>query len=114
MREARTCGILLSFLLFGTAGTASIAMAQNAATFTATGPMATARFWHTATLLNNGRVLIAGGEEIAGGVQRGISAAELYDPATGAFTPAGAMTIARAFHTATLLPDGKVLIAGGR
>jgi len=114
IREARTGSILLSSLFIGTAGTASIAVAQNAGMFTATGPMATARFWHTATLLNDGKVLIAGGEEIFAGVQRGISKAELYDPAAGVFAPAGSMTIARAFHTATLLADGRVLIAGGR
>ena len=114
IREGRTCSILLSLLFFGTVGTASIAMAQNAGMFTATGTMATARFWHTATLLNDGKVLIAGGEEIFGGVQRGISTAELYDPAAGVFAAAGTMTIARAFHTATLLADGSIPIAGGR
>jgi Galactose oxidase, central domain len=68
--------------------------------------MITPRVWHPATLLNNGQVLIAGGE--------GIFSAELYDPETGAFLATGRMTTVRGLHTATLLPDGKVLIAGGR
>lgn len=64
---------------------------------------------HTATLLLNGKVLIAGGYDGS----HAISAAELYDPASGTFTPVSPMTSARNNHTATLLPDGKVLIAGG-
>lgn len=79
-------------------------------TFAETGSMTTARYWHTATLLNNGQVLIAGGV-LSGFVFT--ASAELYDPTRGTFTPTGSMTTARAFHTASLLPDGRVLIAGG-
>jgi hypothetical protein len=63
----------------------------------------------TATLLPNGKVLVAGGA----GYFSDFSVAELYDPSTDAFTATGNMTVARAGHTATLLPDGTVLIAGG-
>ena len=75
--------------------------------FSATGSMATARAEHTATLLADGRVLIAGGQ---GGV---VGSAELYDPKTGTFSATGSMVVARTDHTATLLSDGRVLIVGG-
>ena len=85
-------------------------------TFTATGSLTTARYYHTATLLNNGKVLIAGGTDgtLAGSGQlTGLSSVELYDPATGLFTPASNLLVSRQGHTAVLLPDGRVFIAGG-
>ena len=100
-------GFLL--LLLGVAGHGTIALAQSPGTFTATGSMTTPRSGHTATLLTNGKVLIAGG---AAGFTP-LSTAELYDPVNGTFTPTGDMTAPRSVHTATLLPDGRVLIAGG-
>ena len=75
-----------------------------------TAAMNDARFSHTATLLSDGRVLIAGGRE---GRDIILSSAELYDPASETFTVTGSMTAHRVGHTATLLPDGRVLIAGG-
>ena len=87
---------------------------SRARSFTATGSMTSARTFHTASLLPNGKVLVAGGFS-DGQPDQPLpeSSAELYDVATGSFTPAGTMGIARAVHTATLLPNGKVLIAGG-
>ncbi len=78
-------------------------------TWSATGALATARYYHTATLLPNGKVLVAGGVN-GSGVD--LASAELYDPATGTWSATGAVT-ARHVHTATLLPNGKVLVAGG-
>src|SRR5579862_5131748 len=79
-------------------------------TFTNVGPMNVARADHTATLLPNGKVLIAGGFNDNGVV----SSAELFDPVANTFTLLTApMTSLRAEHTATLLANGKVLIAGG-
>jgi WD40 repeat protein len=83
--------------------------------FTSTGSMATARAGHTATLLPNGTVLIAGGLDtgIING-QIGVSStAEIYNPATGSFSATGQMAVERSMHTATLLPNGTVLVAGG-
>lgn len=79
-------------------------------TFSPTGSMSVPREGHTATLLNDGRVLIAGGSDNG---QHTISTAEIYDPGIGTFTPAGSMTVPREAHTATLLLSGQVLIAGG-
>jgi hypothetical protein len=81
--------------------------------FAATGSMTLGRYAHTATMLGNGKVLIAGGFTTRPGEYFAIASAELYDPATGTFTATGSMTVARDSHTMTLLPGGKVLIAGG-
>lgn len=76
------------------------------------------RFGHTATLLRNGKVLIAGGNSILpnASLPAGadtLSSAELYDPQSNSWSLAASMHAARASHTATLLADGRVLVAGG-
>jgi HEAT repeat protein len=91
--------------------------AANAEAFLiASGPLNLARNGHTTTLLPNGRELIAGGyvhTEIAGVTNRILSSAQLNDPASGKWTETGTMNVPRHSHTATLLRDGKVLVAGG-
>jgi hypothetical protein len=82
----------------------------SSGTFSATGSMTAGRVDHTATLLGNGEVLIAGGY---GNLQLGLSSAELYDPSTMMFSPTGSMTSGRGNQTASLLGNGRVLVAGG-
>jgi hypothetical protein len=80
--------------------------------FSVSGSMATARTYHTATVLAGGNVLVTGGQwNVA--ARAILDTAEVYDADNRAFLPAGSMNVARYWHTATLLPDGKVLIAGG-
>jgi hypothetical protein len=76
--------------------------------FMPTGRLRHARDGHTATLLANGQVLMAGGWG-----NTVLDSAELYDPNTGIFTETGTMTVPRSGFTATLLPDGRVLLTGG-
>ena len=86
-------------------------------TWTMTGALAAGREYHTATLLPNGMVLVVGGDSTQVSQPPNpltyLASAELYNPDTGQWTPAGAMSHARCEHTATLLPNGQVLVAGG-
>jgi hypothetical protein len=86
-------------------------------TFSSGGTMPAALVGVSATALTDGRVLIAGGRAAATEDDalnsNAIATAYLYDPATGSFSPTGSMTVARERHTATLLADGRVLVAGG-
>jgi hypothetical protein len=81
--------------------------------FKTTGSLHGIRYAHTATLLRDGRVLIAGGLTESGSEQVATTRAELYDPKTGKFRYTGSMSTGRREPTATLLSDGRVLIAGG-
>lgn len=76
-----------------------------------TGSLANARFFHTATLLTNGQVLVAGGLGPSGAGY--LSSAELYNPSTCAWSLTGPLVWPRYLYTATLLPNGQVLAAGG-
>ncbi len=75
-----------------------------------TGMLNVARHSHSATLLTDGRVLVAGGVEQDKGP---LDSSEIYDPKTGQFTMAGRLTVKRGGHTATLLRNGRVLLVGG-
>jgi MYXO-CTERM domain-containing protein len=76
--------------------------------WSSTGSLASARAFHTATLLPSGKVLVAGG-----GGNGVLASAELYDPDAGTWTTTGSLATARELHTATLLLSGQVLVAGG-
>lgn len=81
--------------------------------FAAAGNLASARSQHTATLLQDGRVFVMGGDQNGSAV----STSEIYNPATRSWTQNThtlGSSAARLDHTATLLPDGRVLVAGGR
>jgi hypothetical protein len=104
--------VVLPLVVFVVSGGTTVASAQSLGAFIATGSLTSPRQFHTATLLTNGRVLIAGGFAILSGWPAWTST-EIYDPSTGSFMAAGQMSAARYLHTATLLPDGRVLIAGG-
>src|SRR5882724_6720443 len=78
-----------------------------------TGSLNTPRFYHTATLLSDGRVLVASGGGQQTFLYPELLSAELYDPATGNWTFTGSLNNARVLHTATLLLNGNVLVAGG-
>jgi len=82
--------------------------------WTGAGEMGTGRRAHTATTLADGRVLIVGGVACCGVTGALLTAtAEIFDPVHGGFQPTGSLGTARALHSATLLPDGRVLVTGG-
>jgi Galactose oxidase, central domain len=83
-----------------------------ARTFTPTGSMTVPRTGQTITMLRDGRVLLTGGDQNAG-FRSQLASAEIYDSATGTFSATGSMSTPREGHTATMLRDGRVLIAGG-
>ena len=97
-------GLLLTAFMFGLTFEAA---AQTAGTFIPARNMIAPRGGHTATVLGNGKILLAGGR------YDGLTGAELFDPVTGTFSATGDMIAARRIPTATLLADGRVLIAGG-
>src|ERR1700682_5061033 len=101
----RRIGFLLLFLGVG------LLIVQPCAgdlVFVNTGSLGAARQNHTATLLPNGKILVAGGNNA-----NFMASAELYDPASGNWSATGNPAVARQNHTATLLPNGKTLVAGG-
>jgi hypothetical protein len=82
------------------------------ATFSSAGEMARARVVQTATVLPDGRVLVIGGM-VPNNLEKSAARAEIWDPVTASFSPAGSLLEGRDGHTATLLPDGRVLVIGG-
>ena len=95
-------------MAFGVAAAA----AQSPDTFTPVANLTVPWAFHTSTLLPNGTVLIAGGFSEGMAPFSTWDTAEIYDPVRATFVSTGQMTAARQMHTATLLPNGTVLIAG--
>jgi WD40 repeat protein len=112
----RHIGLILTFVALMSApiligGPARLAYAQAGATWTFIANLNAARAYHTATVLPNGKVLVAGGG--SKGSSNTLDTSELYDPNTNTWTITGNLNTAREEHTATLLPNGKVLVTGG-
>ena len=101
-------GRMLFVAFVSIALTAILAEQAQAAGFVSVSPMKRGRNYHTATLLPDGKALVAGGAQ-----SPSATSAELYDPKTDTWTDTGAMRAGHAFHTATLLHNGKVLVASG-
>ena len=117
MKIGTTKGLPLALALSALALNLSGPSPVQAQTFTSDSPMLVARWNHTATLLTNGLLLIAGGTTAnvyPDNPMRATNCAELYNPATGISTLTGFMTDAQATHIAILLTNGLVLVAGGR
>lgn len=108
--EVLVAGGLLNFTLDGSITNTAEIYDPNTGRFTMAGNLVHAVYNHTATLLKDGHVLIAGGSDVTGPS----AAAELYHPGTRTFSAVANLNVARAAHTATLLSDGTVLIAGGQ
>jgi len=116
-------GGFTTFNAFLSAGGTPTAEVYDSATglWKPTGSMRSPRGFHTATLLQDGRVLVAGGSVdpcfdvdcVAFGDSNTLAGAELWEPATGAWVVTGNLDTSRALMSATLLPSGKVLVAGG-
>ena len=103
--------VLSGLVITGLLGHAFEALAA-AGSFAPTGSLNTARYGHTATLLANGEVLVTGGLGV-NGIYAPLASAELYSATKGKWTVTGSMSVGRVAFTATLLPNGEVLVAGG-
>ncbi len=109
IRFLRVCGVaslVFSFLFLGGGPAAAVSINP----WSPAASMSTPRGFFTATLLGNGEVLVAGGEDAS---STETASAELYDPTTNTWSPAASLAQSRAYQTATLLGNGKVLVAGG-
>jgi len=119
-REGHSATLLSDgrILVTGGSGAGNVVLARSEVwdpktrSFSPAGDLAQARGGHTATLLPDGRVLVIGGGSGVLGISA-LQSAEAWDAATASFYPAGSLTKERWTHTATLLPDGRVLVIGG-
>jgi len=82
-----------------------------------TAAMTELRCSHSATLLTDGSVLVAGGQRSLNGtvtLDEALASAEVYDPTTKAWAPVVSLSVARTLHSASLFPDGSMLVAAAR
>jgi hypothetical protein len=128
-RESHTATLLengMVLIVGGDNGNVGLATAElydpASGTFSPTGGMHSPRELHTATLRSDGTVLVAGGTNFVSTLDRtngkrfleaSLASAELFNPSTGSFAPSTLMATSRSMHTATLLPDGTILLTGG-
>jgi len=120
VRRATHTGALV-LALFGLIGAATLATGPirpasaqaDASSWSYTGSLNTPRSSHTATLLSDGKILVAGGGNLSGNAFHPLDSAELHDPVTGTWSITGRLKVPRDGHTATLLGDGRVLVVGG-
>lgn len=114
--EAATIGLKSRAVAVALLMISALALAPPVASADSWSPAASpmvSRAGATATLLPNGKVLVAGGYDDDALLSQNLSSAELYDPSSDSWSPVGDMQTARAGHTATLLGNGKVLVTGG-
>src|SRR5262245_58541123 len=102
--------LAITLIITALALSAADAWAKPDVAWTFTGSMSVGRFSFTATMLQNGKVLVAGGVPPDGSAT---NSADIYDPSAGTFTPTGNMHKPRFGFSATRLQNGKVLVAGG-
>ena len=118
MKTRLNCPELIVPILTGLAICLASALPARSQTWATNGPLQVARWNHTATLLSNNTVLIAGGEVVNAVIDGNYTfadtnAAELYNPLSGTSSLIAPMQDYRYQHRATLLPNGRVLISGG-
>src|SRR5215469_6121926 len=105
--------LFAGLLTVGLVASTAVPVLAGTAAFNKTGSMNIARIGHSATLLSNGKVLVAGGWNGSDLSPTVFASAEIYDPAKGKWSFTGSMTVARAGQSAVLLQNGEVLVAGG-
>jgi hypothetical protein len=105
----KSVGTAITILLCLVMAVVTMSHLEASGTWSPTDSMSTSRYYHAATLLPDGRVLVSGGSNGSSP----LASAEIYDPALGTWSPTPFMSTARVGHTATLLQDGPVLVTGG-